>query len=342
MTYKFIDLFAGIGGLHLAFHQLGAECVFSSEWDESARKTYEHNFKSISPELFKSGNFAGDITKVDKSEIPDFDILCGGFPCQPFSYAGKRKGLSDDRGMLFLSLVEDLYIKKPKHFIFENVKGLLTHHKGETFNNIKRAIRDAGYTITYSILNAADYRCAQNRERLFIVGTRNDLISNYFFPDIDLNKLTVKEVINELINSDKYLNNTPMKHTKRILERYKFIGQGGTLKDVPFEHGQRKRGDVSTVSGKTSTQSYHRLNENSQSPTICAMFQAHFIHYSQDRNLTAREAARLQSFPDDYEFMGKRVNMSWDKDLSQYQQIGNAVAPKVAYVLGRSLYEQCF
>jgi DNA (cytosine-5)-methyltransferase 1 len=95
MTYKVIDLFAGIGGFHLAFHQLGAECVFSSEWDESARKTYEHNFKSISPELFKSGNFAGDITKIDKSEIPDFDILCGGFPCQPFSIAGvsKKKSL---------------------------------------------------------------------------------------------------------------------------------------------------------------------------------------------------------------------------------------------------------
>ena len=114
------------------------------------------------------------------------------------------------------------------------------------------------------------------------------------------------------------------------------------MKNVPDEHGQRTRGDVETVSGKVSTQSYHRLIETAQSPTVCAMFQAHFIHYSQDRNLTAREAARLQSFPDDFVFKGKRVSMSWDKDLSQYQQIGNAVAPKVAYTLGRSLYEQCF
>ena len=92
MTYKFIDLFAGIGGFHIAFHNLGAECVFASEWDESARITYEHNFKKISPELFKSGNFVGDITKVDKKSIPDFDILCGGFPCQPFSQAGFKLG----------------------------------------------------------------------------------------------------------------------------------------------------------------------------------------------------------------------------------------------------------
>ena len=215
---KVASFFAGCGGMDLGLHWAGYEIVYVNEIDKGATATYQANHS------IKVDNRS--ILDVKISEIPEHDLLVGGFPCQPFSYAGKRKGLSDDRGMLFLSLVEDLYIKKPKHFIFENVKGLLTHHKGETFNNIKRAIRDAGYTITYSILNAADYRCAQNRERLFIVGTRNDLISNYFFPDIDLNKLTVKEVINELINSDKYLNNTPMKHTKRILERYKFIGQG--------------------------------------------------------------------------------------------------------------------
>lgn len=331
---KVASFFAGCGGMDVGLHWAGYEIVYVNEIDKNAAATYEANHD------IKVDNRS--ILDVNIKEIPNHDLLVGGFPCQPFSYAGKRKGLSDDRGMLFLSLVEDLYIKKPKHFIFENVKGLLTHHKGETFNNIKRAIRDAGYTITYSVLNAGDYRCAQNRERLFIVGTRNDLITNFFFPEIDLPKITVKEVIDDLVNSTTHFNNEPMKHTKRILERYKFIPQGGSLKDVPSEHGQRKRGDVEVVSGKVSTQSYHRLNENSQSPTICAMFQAHFIHYSQDRNLTAREAARLQSFPDDYIFMGKRVNMSWDKDLSQYQQIGNAVAPKVAYVLGRALYEQCF
>lgn len=331
---KVASFFAGCGGMDLGLHWAGYDIVYVNEIDPAAASTYEANHKT------KVDNRS--ILDVDINSIPDHDLLVGGFPCQPFSYAGKRKGLNDERGMLFLSLVEDLYIKRPKHFIFENVKGLLTHHKGQTFNNIKRAIRDAGYTITYSVLNAADFRCAQNRERLFIVGTRDDLLTNFFFPDIDIDKVTVKECIDELIGSSIHTNNEPMRHTKRILERYKFIPQGGSMKDVPNEHGQRRRGDVEQVSGKMSTQSYHRLRENGQSPTICAMFQAHFIHYSQDRNLTAREAARLQSFPDDYIFLGKRVNMSWDKDLSQYQQIGNAVAPKVAYVLGRSLYEQCF
>ena len=331
---KVASFFAGCGGMDLGLNWAGYDIVYVNEIDEAASTTYEQNHK------IKVDNRS--ILDVNITEIPQHDLLVGGFPCQPFSYAGKRKGLSDDRGMLFLSLVEDLYINKPKYFIFENVRGLLTHHKGETFNNIKRAIRDAGYTVTYSVLNAADYRCAQNRERLFIVGTREDLITNFFFPDLNVPRVKVKDVINDLIGSEIHLNNEPMKHTKRILDRYKYIPQGGSMKDVPTEHGQRERGNVEKISGKMSTQSYHRLNENEQCPTICAMFQAHFIHYSQDRNLTAREAARLQSFPDDYEFMGKRVNMSWDKHLSQYQQIGNAVAPKVAYVLGRSLYEQCF
>lgn len=331
---KVASFFAGCGGMDLGLHWAGFNLVYVNEIDRAAAATYQQNLPT------KVDNRS--ILDVDLKAIPEHDILVGGFPCQPFSYAGKRKGLDDERGMLFLALIEDLYIKKPKHFIFENVRGLLTHHKGQTFNNIKRAIRDAGYHVTYSVLNAADYRCAQNRERLFIVGTRDDLVTNYFFPDMDMPRTSVKEAIEDLIGSENHLNNEPMKHTKRILERYKFIPQGGSMKDVPDEHGQRKRGDVQQVSGKMSTQSYHRLVEDDQSPTICAMFQAHFIHYSQDRNLTAREAARLQSFPDDFIFMGKRVNMSWDKDLSQYQQIGNAVAPKVAYVLGRTLYEQCF
>lgn len=331
---KVASFFGGCGGMDLGLHWAGCEIVYANEIDKAAAATYMANLPLIVDNR--------SILDVDISKLPPHDLLVGGFPCQPFSYAGKRKGLNDERGMLFLSLVEDLYINKPRHFIFENVKGLLTHHKGETFNNVRHAIHDAGYKITYAVLNASDFGCAQSRERLFMVGTRADIDKDFFFPEIKLPKRSVREIIDDLIDSKDALNNEPMRHTKRILERYKHIPQGGSMKDVPEEHGQRTRGNVEKVSGKISTQSYHRLNENSPSPTICAMFQAHFIHYSQDRNLTAREAARLQSFPDDYEFLGKRVNMSWDKDLSQYQQIGNAVAPRVAYTLGRALYEQCF
>jgi len=180
MAYKFIDLFAGIGGFHLAFHQLGAECVFSSEWDESARKTYEHNFKSISPKLFKSGNFAGDITKIDKSEIPDFDILCGGFPCQPFSQAGHKLGFEDTRGTLFFDIAEILKIKKPKAFFIENVRGLFKHDEGRTFQVISNTLmQDLGYSLHYGIVKASDHGLPQHRPRLFMVGFRD--------PDVPFN-----------------------------------------------------------------------------------------------------------------------------------------------------------
>ena len=177
MTYKFIDLFAGIGGFHLAFHQLGAQCVFSSEWDESARKTYEHNFRLISPELFKSGNFVGDITKVDKSEIPDFDILCGGFPCQPFSQAGYKLGFEDTRGTLFFEIAEILRIKKPKAFFIENVRGLFKHDGGKTFQVISNTImQDLGYSLHYGIVKASDHGLPQHRPRIFMVGFKDPAV----------------------------------------------------------------------------------------------------------------------------------------------------------------------
>ena len=221
-------------------------------------------------------------------------------------------------------------LKAPKFFLFENVKGLVTHEGGKTLKSVKQAVKDAGYRLSYAVLNADDILCPQSRQRLFLVGVRNDLEGGFRFPDVSLPKVSVKEAIDELIGNDDIPNNEPMRHTKRIQERYKHIPQGGDMRDVPNEHQQRKRGDVDKVSGKQSSQSYHRLVESEPCPTICAMFQAHFIHYSQDHNLTAREAARLQSFPDDFVFEGKRVNMSWDKDLSQYQQIGNAVPPLLA------------
>ena len=130
----FIDLFAGIGGFHLALHNVGAECVFASEWDEAARLTYETNFSKLSPKLFENGNFAGDITAVDKKGIPDFDILCAGFPCQPFSQAGFKKGFADIRGTLFFDVAEIIRVKRPKAFFLENVRGLYSHDKGRTFD----------------------------------------------------------------------------------------------------------------------------------------------------------------------------------------------------------------
>lgn len=181
--YKIIDLFAGIGGFHIAFRNLGAECVFASEWDEHARKTYEHNFRKIEPELFESGNFAGDITKVDPASIPDFDILTGGFPCQPFSQAGFKKGFQDVRGTLFFDIVRILDKKKPVAFFIENVRGMLNHDGGKTFSKIKDVIEnDLGYSFHAKIIKASDFGLPQHRPRLYMVGFRDKKVP-FSFPE---------------------------------------------------------------------------------------------------------------------------------------------------------------
>ena len=331
---KVASFFAGAGGMDLGLKWAGFDLVYANEIDVNATATYRANL----------GDHIDNrsIVDVDLNELPDHDLLVGGFPCQPFSYAGKRKGLRDERGMLFFALIDDLMIHRPSFFIFENVKGLTTHDNGQTMQNVKQAISDAGYRLSYSVLNAEDFLVPQSRQRLFLVGVRDDLDGTFDFPEVRFENISVKEAIDDLISNKTVSNNEPMRHSQRIIDRYHFIPQGGDMRDVPPEHQQRKRGQSDVVSGKQSSQSYHRLSEAETSPTVCAMFQAHFIHYSEHRNLTAREAARLQSFPDDFVFLRNRVNMSWDKDLSQYQQIGNAVPPMLAFSLGSALYDQFY
>ncbi|SHM75885.1 DNA (cytosine-5-)-methyltransferase [Polaribacter sp. KT 15] len=176
-NFKFIDLFAGIGGFHIAMHENGGKCVFASEIDKYARITYKENFKNISPEIFENGNFNEDITDsdLDYKSIPDFDVLCGGFPCQAFSIAGYRKGFEDEkgRGNLFFNILSILDKKKPKAFILENVKNLKTHDKGRTFQTICSHLTSLGYGIKAEVLNSKDYGLHQNRERIYIVGIAN-------------------------------------------------------------------------------------------------------------------------------------------------------------------------
>lgn len=193
-SLKFIDLFAGIGGFHFAFHgePIGAECVFVSEWDESARRTYEHNFRTISPRIFElevdeSGQeiqprFAGDITKVDYSKIEDFDVLCGGFPCQPFSHAGKRRGMDEARGTLFFNILEILATKKPAAYFLENVVGLLNHQSGDkaTIQVIRENLEALGYSFALFKVKASDYGVPQMRPRVFIIGFRDAAVAARF------------------------------------------------------------------------------------------------------------------------------------------------------------------
>ncbi len=191
----FIDLFAGIGGFHLALHNVGAECVFASEWDDAARLTYEKNFSKLSPNLFKKGNFVGDITAVDKKRIPDFDILCAGFPCQPFSQAGFKKGFADIRGTLFFDIAEIIKIKKPKAFFLENVRGLYSHDGGRTFETIKKTLtEELGYSFHHAIVKASDHGLPQHRPRLFMVGFK-DRDTEFKFPEKRKLKYTMSDVM---------------------------------------------------------------------------------------------------------------------------------------------------
>jgi DNA (cytosine-5)-methyltransferase 1 len=191
--FKFIDLFAGIGGIRLAFESIGGKCVFSSEMDLHAKKTYQTNFGE---EPY------GDITNINPSEIPDFDVLCAGFPCQPFSQAGHKLGFEDTRGTLFFNIAEIIKEKCPKAFFLENVRGLLKHDGGKTFEIIERVIKDLGYSLHYKIVRASDFNLPQHRPRLFMVGFR-DKSTTFDFPQPQPLIFKMKDIFNaEKVNKE--------------------------------------------------------------------------------------------------------------------------------------------
>ncbi|MGO4858953.1 DNA cytosine methyltransferase [Arthrobacter sp. 2MCAF14] len=192
---RFVDLFAGIGGFHLAFDQAGAVCVFAADNDPSARKTYEANFAGTDPDLFTEERFAGDVRTIDPTDLPDFDILCAGFPCQPFSIIGHRKGFEDTRGTLFFDIARIIEAKQPAAFFLENVQGLLSHDGGATFATMKSVIEeDLGYSLHYKIVRACDFGLPQLRPRLFMVGFR-DPDTPFEFPEPQALTTTMSDVL---------------------------------------------------------------------------------------------------------------------------------------------------
>lgn len=226
----FIDLFAGIGGFHMAFHRNGAHCVFASEWNEHSRKTYERNFSKVEPKLFKSNNFAGDITKVDAKSIPDFDILTGGFPCQSFSQAGYKKGFQDVRGTLFFDIARIIKEKQPAAYFIENVRHLKNHDGGKTFEIIKKVLEeDLGYSFYWKIVKASDFGLPQHRPRLYMVGFRDKNIPFKFPEPIPL-MTNMSDVFGAKVNRE-------VGYTLRL------GGRGSGLKD-------RRNWDTYLVAGK--------------------------------------------------------------------------------------------
>ena len=197
--FTFIDLFAGIGGFHLACHNIGGECVFASEWDNDCRKTYTKNFNKIAPKIFNkdgtpNNNYVGDITLVEPSSIPDHDLICAGFPCQPFSQAGYKRGFNDTRGTLFFNVANIMKEKQPKVVFLENVRGLLNHDNGKTFEVIKNTVEELGYNFHIKIIKASDFGLPQHRPRLYMACIRKDLNDTFEFPTPIPLKMTMSDV----------------------------------------------------------------------------------------------------------------------------------------------------
>ncbi|RKQ71724.1 DNA (cytosine-5)-methyltransferase 1 [Litorimonas taeanensis] len=202
---KFIDLFAGIGGFHIALDDLGAKCVFAAEINPYARKTYEYNHKKRSPDLFRKGLFASDIKEVEPINIPEFDILCGGFPCQPFSQAGYKRGfqdIQDNRGNLFFDIINIIKEKKPQAYFLENVRHIKNHDEGKTFAEIQLQLEKLGYSFKYKMVKASDHGLPQHRPRIFMVGFKGETTkdSTFEFPEAEPLQMTMSDIFGKPCN----------------------------------------------------------------------------------------------------------------------------------------------
>ncbi len=307
--FKFIDLFAGIGGFRIALQSLEGKCVFSSEWDAQSQKTYHANFGEMP---------FGDITKDEtKQHIPDgFDMLCAGFPCQAFSIAGRRGGFEDTRGTLFFDVADIIKRKQPKAFFLENVKGLRNHDKGQTLATILTTLRDDldYYVPEPKILNAKDFGLPQNRERIFIVGFRKDLnINDFDYPEASKIPVSFEDVKESNPVSVKYYLSTQylqtlINHKKRHESKgngfgYEVIADEGIANAIVVGGMGRERNLVYD----------HRLTDFTPETRIKGEVNREGI-----RKMTPREWARLQGFPDEFKIVVA--------DASAYKQFGNSVA----------------
>ncbi|PIQ48450.1 MAG: DNA (cytosine-5-)-methyltransferase [Cytophagales bacterium CG12_big_fil_rev_8_21_14_0_65_40_12] len=307
--FKFIDLFAGIGGFRIAMQNLGGKCVFSSEWDKYSQKTYELNFGEVP---------FGDITKEStKKYIPDgFDVLCAGFPCQAFSIAGKRGGFEDTRGTLFFDVAEIINQKRPKAFFLENVKGLRNHDGGRTLSTILNVLRnDLGYFVPEpEIINAKDFGVPQNRERIFIVGFRPDLnISKFKYPKkYDVPK-TVQDIIEKKEVSVKYyLSTTYLETLRKHKARHEGKGNGFGYQIL------EKEGVANAVVCGGMGRERNLIIDNRLTNFTPVTKITGEVNKEGIRKLTPFEWSQLQGFP-----KGFQLKVS---DVQAYKQLGNSVA----------------
>lgn len=328
---KFIDLFCGIGGFRIAFEDLGCECVFSSDNNPQCQKTYKRNYGEMP---------YGDITKVNEEELPDFDILCAGFPCQPFSYAGEKKGFEDEtRGTLFFDVVRILKAKKPKMFFLENVKGLKSHDEGKTLRIINENLKALGYTVYECVINSHDFGVPQARERWYAVGflksikfewpkpvnpdtTLGDIVDiNLDDPKLYLTEFELKRIIEHFSSNQIRVkhNNEKYKATtkKGKWGIYSYFKPDGTLR---FHVGDP---------AKTQIQEAYYCSIHSVAPAIIAARRPKL--WDLKRYLSVDECRKLQGFPDWF--------IPDPSDQAAYHQFGNSVAVPVISAIAKAMLQ---
>ncbi|GAA0453879.1 DNA (cytosine-5-)-methyltransferase [Alkalibacillus silvisoli] len=330
-NYKVLELFAGAGGLALGLEKAGFETIGLVENDNKACDTLRHNrpdwniFESDIEKLTDQ-----DLVEKFNINVGELDLLSGGYPCQAFSYAGKKRGLQDARGTLFYHYAMFVEKLKPKMFLAENVKGLVNHDNGNTLDTMLKTFSDIGYQVSYKVLKALDYDVAQKRERIVIIGMRNDLANQnqdlkILFPNPFGYHLSLKDVLK---NVPKSGGTQYPESKKKILEK---VPPGGYWRDLPEELAKEYMGK-SYYSGGGRTGMARRLSWDEPSLTLTcspAQKQTERCHPEETRPFTVREYARIQSFPDGWEFNCSIGNA--------YKQIGNAVPVNMAKAIGLSI-----
>ena len=295
-NFKFIDLFAGIGGIRLGFESVGGECVFSSEWDIPAQKTYEANFGDIP---------AGDITQIKPCDIPDHDILLGGFPCQAFSICGDQKGFLDTRGTLFFNIEEILRIKQPYAFMLENVKNLRSHDKGQTFKTILNRLEDLGYSVHHTILNTLNFGIPQKRERTIIVGFKENIA--FEFPPSLKKRAKLEDILeNEDEVESRYFVSEAIKQKRfaKVKPNY----------PIPSIWHENKSGHISALEYSCALRAGASYN---------------YLLVNGIRRPTARELLRLQGFPDSFKIVVPYTQLR--------KQAGNSVSVPVIQAVAQEM-----
>lgn len=331
--YTTVSLFSGAGGLDLGLSWAGMNIIWANDILPIAVKNYKHNIGNIIQE---------DIKKIDINDIPTSDIVVGGFPCQPFSSAGNRRGIEDDRGNLYLEIIKVVNSKDPKVVIFENVRGILSMKNKDGsnfFDTVIHLLQNTGYygyDVTYKLIKASDYKVPQNRYRVIIVAFRKDLEVDYQFPEpttVPEDDLTIRSIIN--VNEKIPNKNDIWELSPQSKALIKHIPEGGSWKNVPYEFlPDRLKRIKDNMKKYHSPNFYRRFSRNEIAGTITAAAtpeNSGSIHPIEDRRFSVREIARIQTFPDNYEFIGSVSGM--------YKIIGNAVPPKIGEVIGKSIIE---